>query len=383
MSEESKNEDDVGGWEESKNEEKLDSWLGDDESEWFSSSAQEAERAAKRAAEAQWERANERLNADLIEFYLTPLIENILRNFEIEQTSNTQVWGSAITREWATAFLDLDQEKQLLFIKEAIRDPKIPETKKVFQNWLDQYHPDHESNADIANFGWQPFRRMPEYIRESIDQSLYLTKPPTTTREDLLPLFPSTLSQDLIRDPSERQELDDRVEEEYGAQGISVEALSIHDYDLPSGQEVGISQTISNNMFTIPEDEPIHKSEIIVHARKLPIYNIPVEDRVDMGIQEQLQANDTGNFSRQPDNSVDVQVANSYEDTLRYADWEVVSETGLGENERPILYANYEEARTRERIERRRQREEGVDRLQLEAAMRFVRRNEPDNWRRF
>ena len=56
----------------------------------------------------------------------------------------------------------------------------------------------------------------------------------------MLPLFPSTLSQDLIRDPSQRQEPDERVEEEYGGQGISVEALSIHDYDLPEGQEVGI-----------------------------------------------------------------------------------------------------------------------------------------------
>ena len=107
------------------------------------------------------------------------------------------------------------------------------------------------------------------------------------------------------------------------------------------------------------------------------MYNIPVEDRVEMKMQEQLQANDTGFFTRHNDNSVDVQVANSYEDALRYADWEVVSEQGMGENERPILYANYEGARMRERNERRHQRqlEEGVDRLQLEAAMRFVRRN--------
>ena len=388
MAEESKHEDDVGAWEESKHEEEnLDAWLGEDESAWFNNSSSSADTTtlremeqAERAAEA-----NERLNSDLIEVYLNPLIEEILRIFEIEQTSRTQVWGSAITREWAHAFLDLDQEEQLLFIKEAIRDPKVPYTKKVFQNWLDQYHPDHDSNADLANFGWQPYRRMPEYIGESIDEGSYSKKPPTSTREDLLPLFPSTLSQDLIRDPSGRQEPDERVEEEYGGQGLSVEALSIHDYDLPEGQEVGISQTISNNMFTIPEENPIHKSEVIVHARKLPIYNIPVEDRVEMEMQEQLQANDTGFFTRHNDNSVDVQVANSYEDTLRYADWEVVSEQGMGENERPILYANYEGARNRERNERRHQRqlEEGVDRLQLEAAMRFVRRNEPDNWRRF
>ena len=53
-----------------------------------------------------------------------------------------------------------------------------------------------------------------------------------------------------------------------------------------------------------------------------------------------------------------------------------MSETGLGEDEQPILHANYESARDRGRRERRaRQRERD-----LEEAMAFVRLNEPDNW---
>ena len=100
-----------------------------------------------------------------------------------------------------------------------------------------------------------------------------------------------------------RQEPDDRVVDGYGLQGISVEALSIEDYDLPT---------------------------------ELPIYNIPVEDRLAMGMQEQLQANDTHFFTRHNDGSVDAQVGNSYEDTLRYADWEVISESGVEKQERKL-----------------------------------------------
>lgn len=382
--------------EESKLEDDLDSWLGEDADSWInavSSSANTQAMIENVAAQRELERARVRLDADLTEFYLNPLVDQIV---------NTEQWASAITQEFAHSFLELDENEQLHMIKEALKDPKgIGITRRIFQNWLDQFHPDHEENISLDSLGWQPHRRMPEYIRETVENHLrpQVVLPALNTRDDLLPLFSSNLSQDLIRDENLRQEPDERVVREYGLQGISVEALSVEDYDLPKGQEVGISKTYStyglDNMFTIPEGSPAHQNEVIVHARKLPIYNIPVEDRLEMDLQEQLQANDNQFITSHNDGSVDAQVANSYEDALRYANWEVISEVGVGENETPILYANYEGARMRERNERiaRRQARDRLERLQLEEAMEFrrqhpeamafVRRNEPDNWRRF
>ena len=100
-------------------------------------------------------------------------------------------------------------------------------------NWI-------ELRGSLEGLGWQPHRRMPEYIRESVENHLqHRVLPASNTQDDLLPLFSSNLSQDLIRDEDLRQEPDDRVDD----QGISIEALSFHDYDLPEGQEVELGRS--------------------------------------------------------------------------------------------------------------------------------------------
>ena len=362
MTEESKDDSSTIAYYE--DEDNLDNWIDSDDEEWGNYSSQQMRQSqienVQIAREA--ERTHVRENIDLTIRYLNPLIQQII---------TTRMWPSNLTREFAYDFLAMNQENQLKYIRESLKDPKMPYNKKIFQLWLDQYHPDNEENVSFEGLGWQPHRRMPDYIGESIDQGSYSTQPPTITQDDNLPLFQSSLSQDLIPNLDDRTEIDQRVVDDYGLEGISVEALSVEDYDLPQGQEVGISQTITNNMFTIPEESPIHKSEVIVHARKLPIYNIPVGAQVEFGLRQQLQANSipAHTLTRREDGSVDVQVANSYEDAIRYAGWNVLSEAGMNEDERPILHANYFSARRRQRDERRaRQRE------QLEWARRTARR---------
>lgn len=391
MAEETKHEHDLGGWGEEKDEDDIgihppiiyendgfDDWTDEDDDDlWVSqSSSQRMQTMIENvASQREAERAHVRENIDLTIRYLNPFIQQII---------TTRSFPSTLTREFAYDFLALDQEDQLKFVREAIKDPKMSYKKKMFKLWLEQFHPDHEVNASLEGLGWQPFRRMPDYIGESIDEGSFSKEPPTITQDDNLPLFPSTLSQDLIPNYDLRTEMDERVPNQYGYEGISVEALSELDYDLPQGEEVGISQTITNNMFTIPEESQIHKSEVIVHARKLPIYNIPVGAQVEFELQEQLQANSNPShtLTRRDDGSIDVQVGNSYEDTIRYAGWNMVSETGVGEDEQPILHANYESARDRGRNERRIERRARQRERDLEEAMAFVRLNEPDTWRR-
>ncbi len=361
MAEESKHDDDVGAWGESKHEDDFDDWTDEDDDLWVTQSSSQRMQTMIQNVQAarEAERARVRENIDLTIRYLNPLIQQII---------TTESFPSTLTREFAYDFLALDQEDQLKFIREAIKDPKESYKKKMFKMWLEQFHPDHEENVSLEGLGWQPHRRMPDYIGESINEGSYSKEPPTITQDDNLPLFPSTLSQDLIPNLDQRTEMDERVPNQYGHEGMSVEALSELDYDLPQAS-------------TIPEESPIHKSEVIVHARKLPIYNIPAEAQVEFKLQHQLQANSNPahTLTRRDDGSIDVQVGNSYEDTIRYAGWNIVSETGVGEDEQPILHANYESARDRERNERRaRQRERD-----LEEAMAFVRLNDPDNWRRF
>ena len=183
MAEESKHEDDVGAWGESKHEDDFDDWTdGEDEDDdlWVTQSSSQRMQTMIQNVQAarEAERARVRENIDLTIRYLNPLIQQII---------TTESFPSALTREFAYDFLALDQEDQLKFIREAIKDPKESYKKKMFKLWLDQFHPDHEENVSLEGLGWQPHRRMPDYIGESIDEASYSKEPPTITQDDNLP----------------------------------------------------------------------------------------------------------------------------------------------------------------------------------------------------
>ena len=183
-----------------------------------------------------------------------------------------------------------------------------------------------------------------------------------STREDLLPLYRSSLSNDLLRNEFERLDQDQRVEDNYGREGVVVEALSMLDYDLPIArppEEPLTARVPGPTAYGAPmlEAPPVAANPLIPHATQLPIYNIPPEDRVRLGLLEQTQANDTPFFGRHDIHNeggwTDVQIADNYEDTIRYAGVREFSPHGNYSSELPIIHANYQEARTRDQIERR------------------------------